>query len=130
MISFIEEDRYDVVVFDTAPTGHTLKLLQLPKVLSQGMEKLQSWNATLWTYWDMMQSGGGTGADTKYAMETRLGEYKCSMDKIGKMLQDERRTQFVTVCIAEYLSVMESARLLQELKEKGVRAGILRILEF
>jgi arsenite/tail-anchored protein-transporting ATPase len=32
VIHFIEEDRYDVVVFDTAPTGHTLKLLQLPKV--------------------------------------------------------------------------------------------------
>ncbi len=34
VIGFIEEDRYDVVVFDTAPTGHTLKLLNLPKVAS------------------------------------------------------------------------------------------------
>ena len=32
VIGFIEADQYDVVVFDTAPTGHTLKLLQLPKV--------------------------------------------------------------------------------------------------
>ncbi len=32
VINYIEEDKYDVVVFDTAPTGHTLKLLQLPKV--------------------------------------------------------------------------------------------------
>lgn len=38
VINFIEEDKYDVVVFDTAPTGHTLKLLQLPKV----GEKLKS----------------------------------------------------------------------------------------
>lgn len=37
VITFIEEDRYDVVVFDTAPTGHTLKLLNLPKVTSSDL---------------------------------------------------------------------------------------------
>ncbi len=114
------------MVFDTAPTGHTLKLLNLPYILAQGMEKLQSWNAQLWTYWDLLQ-GSTTASDTKYAMESRLGEYKASMDKIGRMLQDELRTQFVTVCIAEYLSVAETARLLAELKEKEVRAGINNI---
>lgn len=124
VITFIEEDKYDVVVFDTAPTGHTLKLLQLPQILSQGMEKLQSWNTTLWTYWDVMQ-GSTTAVDTKHAMEIRLQEYKLSMDKIGKMLTDHTRTHFVTVCIAEYLSVMETQRLLEELTEKGVRSGIV-----
>eukprot|EP00392_Amoebophrya_sp_AT5.2_P002091 g2096.t1 len=123
VIGFIEEDKYDVVVFDTAPTGHTLKLLQLPKILSQGMEKLQSWSTTLWTYWDVLQ-GGGSAVDTKHQMESRLLEYKAAMDKVGMMLKDHYRTQFVTVCIAEYLSVMETKRLMEELTEQGVRSGI------
>ncbi|CAD7952663.1 unnamed protein product [Amoebophrya sp. A120] len=129
VINFIEEDKYDLVVFDTAPTGHTLKLLQLPKILSQGMEKLQSWSTTLWTYMSTVvgtsSSNNSNPVDAKHAMETRLKEYKRSMDKVSLMLKDHYRTQFVIVCIAEYLSVMESKRLMSELKKNSIKSGFV-----
>lgn len=54
-----------MIVFDTAPTGHTLKLLELPKILQVGLDRLEGWQATLWGYWEMIQNiGSGSGAPT------------------------------------------------------------------
>jgi hypothetical protein len=50
------------------------------------MEKLQDWNATIWTYWNVL-NGGTTAVECKHAMEQRLEDYKISMDKVGRMLQ-------------------------------------------
>ena len=47
VLAHVESGKYKLIVFDTAPTGHTIRLLQLPSVLKVGLEKLQSWKARL-----------------------------------------------------------------------------------
>ena len=130
-ITHIESGKYDIIVFDTAPTGHTLKLLALPEILEQGIEKLQSWSTTLWGYWDTFKSltsGAGTAQAARRAqirdeLSQRMTDYKHSIQKVAKMLQDQNRTRFVVVCIAEFLSVSETRRLLQELAKNRVRVS-------
>jgi len=125
-IEHIESGRYDLIVFDTAPTGHTLKLLELPKILQVGLDKLESWQATLWGYWEMMKGlAGGGQADPglKERVAGKLRDYKASIGRVSTMITDKVKTRFVVVCIAEYLSISESRRLLSELDRFEVLAS-------
>ena len=126
-IEHIESDRYDLIVFDTAPTGHTLKLLGMPDILQAGIEKLQGWQNTIWGYWDVLKGMGSSASlrrmQAKEEVANMLENYKRGIQKVALMLQDQRRTRFVVVCIAEYLSISESRRLLRELKRNRVRAS-------
>ena len=53
----------------------------------------------------------------------KLKLYREGICRVGKMLTDVQRTRFVVVCIAEFLSVSESQRLLGELKRCGVKCS-------
>lgn len=126
-IEHIESNKYDLIVFDTAPTGHTLKLLGMPDILQAGIEKLQGWQSTLWGYWDVLKGMGSSASQkrlhAKEEVADMLENYKKGIQKVALMLQDQRRTRFVVVCIAEFLSVSETQRLLRELKKNEVRAS-------
>ncbi|CAB9500795.1 ATPase GET3 [Seminavis robusta] len=130
-ITHIESGNYDLIVFDTAPTGHTLKLLALPEILEQGIDKLQSWQTTFWSYWEAFKTASSTASMTKAQrraalknqVKDKLTQYKHDIQKVAMMLQDQTRTRFVVVCIAEFLSVSETQRLLQELTKNQVIAS-------
>jgi TRC40/GET3/ArsA family transport-energizing ATPase len=128
VLSHVESGRFSVIVFDTAPTGHTLRLLSLPHVLKVGIEKLSSWKTKLSSMLDMVGSMFSSGgAPAAQPMSVRLGErlheYHAKFETIATIFTDQRKTTFVCVCIAELLSVCETARLLEELARKGVSSS-------
>ena len=120
---------YDVIVFDTAPTGHTIRLLKLPAVLKAGMKKLESWKARLGGLLGNLSqlfgggSGDGSAADKAGAMARlyeRLKHYHARIEELAAMFRDNAATKFVCVCIAQYLSVYETARLMGELHAQHI----------
>lgn len=40
ILKSLDQYKFDLIIFDTAPTGHTLRLLDFPKILQKGILKL------------------------------------------------------------------------------------------
>jgi len=122
VLEHIESGEYSLLVFDTAPTGHTIRLLQLPTVLKVGIEKLKSWKFRLGGMFSSLASviyQDSSAAAQQRAMkklEEKMEMYYKKVCKISDIFRDNERTEFVCVCNASFLSVYETKRLISELK--------------
>jgi arsenite-transporting ATPase len=107
---WIEEKRYDCIVMDTAPTGHTLRLLAMPGLVNKWLAAL---DAMLAKHRYMKQLFSGEYQQDKLD-EFLLGISR-SVQQLEMLLSDTVRCRFVPVMLAETLSVNETKRLFEEL---------------
>jgi len=120
---------FDVVVVDTAPTGHTLRMLALPEFLDGFLGKLLELRLKLSGLANTLQSflGGGEAASTRAATVdnalSKLEEFRSQMNDLRQKLKDPTRTDFVVVTVPTILAVNESKRLMVELKEQGINVS-------
>lgn len=105
----------EVVVFDTAPTGHTLKLLTFPKTMKNALDKLIGFKDKL----DSVMSMFG-GQETLNKMFEKINSLKADTEKLKEVMTNPDLTTFVAVCIPEFLSVYETERLVQELAVQNI----------
>ena len=123
---FINSEEYDIIIFDTAPTGHTLKLLSLPDVLDSWIGKLISIKMKL------------SMISTSIKRILRPNEEPCdetieSLKKIKenalqckKIMSDKNRTSFWLVCIPEMMSIYETQRMMKSMSQYDIYAkGII-----
>jgi arsenite/tail-anchored protein-transporting ATPase len=102
---------YDVIVTDTAPTGHALRLLQTPGLLREWTQALM---AILLKYHEIV------GAGTLAALLVQLSKRLRGLQEI---LGDPARARFVIVTRAAYLPAAESERLMASLAALGIAVG-------
>ncbi len=96
--------RFDLVIMDTAPTGHALRLLETPALVHE-------WTRTLMTI--VLKYGAVAGVGTLGAELLQLAR---SLGRLQALLRDPARAQFVVVSRAAQLPRLETKRLLASLR--------------
>lgn len=108
---------YETIIFDTAPTGHTLRFLQFPSVLEKALAKVSQLSAQ---YGPLLNGFLGQGGQLPNGqnlndMMAKLDSLRETISEVNAQFKDESLTTFVCVCIPEFLSLYETERMIQEL---------------
>jgi len=113
--NILNSGEYDLIILDTAPTGHTTVFLSLP-------EKMEKWVEVV----DMMMEKHRymarrfVGKYVKDKCDEFLESQKNDVSKVKKLLTDSKTTEFVPVTIPEPMSIYEIERLVQLLENTRV----------
>ena len=100
--------KYDHIVFDTAPTGHTLRLLQLPAA---------------WKGYLDSSSGNSSCLGPMSGLKGQKEQFEATLEA----LTDENMTRLILVARADKHSIAEAQRTSQELNGLGVKNQWLAI---
>jgi arsenite/tail-anchored protein-transporting ATPase len=108
LIRHVTRLEFDVTVFDTAPTGHTLRLLSLPGMADKLLQKVMGLRSTFGPMLTQMQAlmgGAASGLPSEETIVAKLDEFKATIDAVQKRIHAADETTFVCVCIPEFLSL-------------------------
>jgi arsenite-transporting ATPase len=109
-----EDDRFDLIIFDTAPTGHTLRLIRMPELMEAWIRALsRSRRAML---------GIEQDDATDPVMLSLSGRLEHLREFRARLLSP-RISAFVLVLVAERLPIEETARAIEQLQDAGVTIG-------
>lgn len=103
-----KQREYDHIIFDTAPTGHTLRMLQLPSA---------------WSTFISESTHGASCLGQLSGLEERKGIYKQAVST----LSDEKATSLVLVARPDLAPLKEAARSSHELNLLGIKNQVLII---
>jgi arsenite-transporting ATPase len=117
LMRHLDDERFERVVVDTAPTGHTLRLLELPEMMDSMMGRLLQLREQFSGLLDGMPGfGGGDESDPG----PDLDEVRERVERLRSTLRDPALTDFRIVTVPEEMSVSEADRLRERLDAFGI----------
>lgn len=127
---FVEAGRtdYDAVIFDTAPSGHTLRLLALPgqlagwtETLLRNRDRSERFSAAMRGLTGAPDAQAGAQSDLRRALQRRRDRFAGMQQAVA----DPAQCGFAVVFTAEALPVAETLEVVANLRGMGVAVGAL-----
>ncbi|MCO5581035.1 hypothetical protein L7F22_034910 [Adiantum nelumboides] len=125
IMKHVKSMEYSVIIFDTAPTGHTLRFLSFPSVLEKALAKFSTLGRSFGPMLNQMTSMMGGGQGNQEDMFAKLESMRAVINEVNTQFKDPDKTTFVCVCIAEFLSLYETERLIQELTQYEIDTHVI-----
>jgi arsenite-transporting ATPase len=116
ILELVESGQYELVVWDTAPAGHTLRLLHLPQIFLRHLEAATKFYMNLYSYFEKLKESVKFKKGKKSLLEIISGWEELA-EKVVNFIRDPEKTEFIVVTIPEALGVKQTERILKDFDE-------------
>ncbi len=116
IIELVEGGQYDLVVWDTAPAGHTLRLLHLPQIFLKHLEAATKFYMNLYSYFEKLKESVKLKKGKKSLLEIISG-WEDLAEKVVNFIRDPQKSDFIIVTIPEALGVRQTERIIRDFDE-------------
>ena len=123
-MQYMTTNEYDVVIFDTAPTGHTLRLLSFPEMMDSWVGKMikvrRQVGSMAKAFKNIMPFMGDEEEEDKALEDMEVTKKR--IREARDIMADPDRTSFKMVIIPEEMSIYESERAMEALEKYNIHS--------
>ncbi len=111
----------DIIVLDTAPTGHTLRLLDMPQMMDEWIDVVDQSLLKYKTHPRLYASGSTYHEGDR--VDQVVENIRSDFSAVREMLVNREQAEFVPVLIPEIMAIEETEDLLRALKDKQIQVN-------
>jgi arsenite-transporting ATPase len=124
ILELVESGQYDLVVWDTAPAGHTLRLLHLPQIFLKHLEAATKFYMNLYSYFEKLKDTVKLKKGKRSLLEIISG-WEDLAEKVVDFIRDAQKSEFIIVTIPEALGVRQTERIIKDFDEYQLKVNHL-----
>jgi len=124
ILELVEGGQYDLVVWDTAPAGHTLRLLHLPQIFLKHLEAATKFYMNLYSYLEKLKETVKLKKGKRSLLEIISG-WEDLAEKVVNFIRDPQKSEFIIVTIPEALGVKQTERIIKDFDEYQLKVNHL-----
>jgi arsenite-transporting ATPase len=124
ILELVENGQYERVVWDTAPAGHTLRLLHLPQIFLKHLEAATKFYMNLYSYLEKLKDTVRLKKGKRSLLEIISG-WEDLAEKVIRFIRDPEKSEFILVTIPEALGVKQTERIISDFDEYQLNVNYL-----